>query len=132
MVVFDQSQLVNLSLILPYGGSLLPSILVRFRRKISLESIIWWSRIHVQQFSASNFQNSCEEMSRAVEQRLASLYRTVRFLSGQPSQLLDFDHSGDLCQNHSSQGVRQGNPLGPFIQISDHLSKSYSQRSCRV
>ena len=66
-------------------------------------------------FSNAFNEISREEMARAVKQRLPGLYRTVKFLYGQPSQLLTFDDSGGVCQILSSQGVRQGDPLGPLL-----------------
>ena len=50
-------------------------------------------------------------MSKAVKIRLPGLYRVVKFLYGEPSQLLTFDDCGDICRISSSQGVRQGDPL---------------------
>ena len=66
-------------------------------------------------FSNAFNELSRKEMKNAVAAHLPGLYRAIKFLYGQPSNLYTWKEDGDLCAIQSSQGVRQGDPFGPLL-----------------
>ena len=54
-------------------------------------------------------------LAKVILSKSKGLYKVARWAYGQPSDLLFRDSVGDIVRLSSSQGVRQGDPLGPLL-----------------
>ena len=119
--------------VVQYDGALLPCQF-GVRSKGGVEPAIEW--VEQQKSSANNSYLYCLDfsnafncvsrsvMARAIQNYLPHYYRLAKWAYNCPSALL-MSNDGALLQMESSEGLRQGDPLGPLffsIAIRDRLS----------